>query len=125
MNYLSPQELLFIHYRLTEEMNGIQGIQNLSILKKLAKYVHNNEIFPDKFSKASALLFGIAKKKPFRDLNKQSAALITKIFLSLNKATLHLESQALSEFLKDKLEKATIEEIKKAIVDNSTNLEKQ
>ena len=120
MNYLSTQEMLYIHYRIVEEMEGAQGIQNLSILKKLAHYVHNNDIFPDKFSKASALLFGIAKKKPFLDLNKQSALLLIKIFLSINGATLNIDDPSLISFIKKDLPKATIEEINKVITHRST-----
>ena len=112
--------MLFIHYRTIEELDGAQGIQDLPILKKLATYLHNNDVFPDRFSKASALLFGIAKKKPFLDLNKESALLLTKIFLSLNGENLNIEGSALTDFIKKELSKATVEEIKKVIIHNST-----
>ena len=122
MNYLSSQEILFSHYRLIEEMDGAQGITNLGILKKIAVYLKNNDVFPDKYSKAAALFFAIAKKRPFLDLNNQSALLLTKIFLAINEITFHIEHEEIAEFTKNKLSKATIEDIKKIIIDNSTNL---
>ena len=122
MNYLSSQEILFIHYRLIEEMNGAQGIANIGILKKIALYLKNNDVFPDKFSKAAALFFAIAKKKPFLDLNTQSALLLTKIFLAINGVVFHIENKEIAEFVKNKLSKKTVDDIKKTIIDNSTNL---
>jgi prophage maintenance system killer protein len=122
MNYLSSQEILFSHYRLTEEIDGTQGITNVGILKKIAIYIKNNDVFPDKFSKSSALFFAIAKKKPFLDLNTQSALLLTKLFLAINDVVFHIENKEIREFVKNKLSKASVEDIKKIIIDNSTNI---
>lgn len=121
MNYLSPQEMLFIHFQVTEEMEGIQGIKDLSIIKKLAKYVRNDDVFPDIFSKASALLFGIAKKRPFLDLNGATALMIIKVFLSLNQKNINIGSEEFIDFLNKELSSANIDKIKKIIIQNSAS----
>ena len=123
MNYLSSQEILFVHYRLTEEMDGAQGVTNIGILKKITLYLKNNDVFPDKYSKAAALFFAITKRKPFLDLNIPSALLLTKIFLFLNGIIFHIENPQIKEFIKNELPKASVELIKKMITDNSTILD--
>lgn len=119
MTYLSPAEILYVHNRLVDEMNTIHGVENVPILKRTLKYLHNNEAFPDKFSKAAALFFAIAKKKPFKSNNLVTALFTTKLFLDINKTDFELERMEVSDFVKNCLHRATLEEIKNILIQNS------
>jgi len=119
MTYLSPTEILYIHNRLIDEANAVHGVESVSILKKTINYLHNNEVFPDKFAKAAALFFAIAKKKPFKSGNLATALFSTKIFLDLNKTDFEMERVEVQDFVKNYLARATVEEIKTILIQNS------
>jgi len=119
MTYLSSTEILYIHNRLVDEMDAIHGIESVPVLKKATKYIHDNEVFPDRFSKAAALFFAIAKKKPFKDINTATALLVTKVFLDLNKTDFEIERLEIEDFIKNGLLRTTLEEIKSMIIQNS------
>lgn len=119
MKYLSPQEILYIHNRIIEEVGGSHGAKDILVLKKLIKYTHNAEIFPDKLSKAAALFFGIAKKKPFSDKNLETGVIALEIFLSLNKYTLDISKPAFQRFVNQELSEAKVEDIRRFLIENS------
>lgn len=60
MNYLTPEQVLFIHYRLIEETGGRHGIRDLSMLQSaLARPMatfDRKDLYPDLFSKAASLM---------------------------------------------------------------------
>jgi len=122
MNYLSPEEILYIHNRIIDELDGKHGSNDIMILKKLEKYIHNTEIFPDKFSKAAALFFGIAKKKPFNNKNTETAIATMKIFLQLNKTDIDVSSKEFQDFVRYEFPKAKVEDIRKFLVQDSKPL---
>jgi prophage maintenance system killer protein len=119
MTYLSSTEILYIHNRLVDEMNATHGIESVPVLKKVTKYIHNNEMFPDRFSKAAALFFAIGKKKPFKDINIATALFVTKVFLDLNKTDFEIERPEIQDFIRNGLPRTTLEEIKSIIIQNS------
>ncbi|MDD5731468.1 MAG: hypothetical protein PHU42_01035 [Patescibacteria group bacterium] len=119
MNYLSPAEILYIHNRLVDETSSIHGVESVGILKKTINYLRNNEVFPDKFAKAAALFFAIAKKKPFKSGNLATALFSTKLFLDLNKTDFEMERMEVQDFIKNCLNRATLEEIKNILIQNS------
>lgn len=122
MNYLSPQEILYIHSRVVENLGGKHGSSDIVLLKKLTNYTHNTEIFPDKFSKAAALLFGIAKKKPFLDANLKTAVTVMQAFLEINKSTLDITEDSFQKFINQEFSKAKVEDIRKFLVQSSKPL---
>jgi len=119
MNYLSTEEILYIHNRIVEEFDGKHGVVEPRTLKKAIKYIRNNEVFPDLESKTAALLFAIGKKKPFLSLNKKTAIAATYLFLENNKKTWDIESEIVTNFFKNQFDNAKLEEIK-TLVGNST-----
>lgn len=112
MNYLSTEEILYIHNRIVDEMGGKHGMENPKTLKKAVKYIHNNDVFPDIGSKAAALLFAIGRKKPFSDLNKKTAIAVAYLFLENNQKKLDLSQENIIKFFQDYFEKAKLEEIR-------------
>lgn len=121
MVYLSPTEILYIHNRLVDEMGAIHGVESVPTLKKAIKYIRNNESFPDKFSKAAALFFAIAKKKPFKSNNIATALLSTKLFLDINNTCFEIERLEIQDFIKTGLSRTTLEEIKSILTLNSVS----
>lgn len=119
MNYLSPTEILYVHNRLVDEMNAVHGVNSVPVLKKAIKYIRNNEVFPDKFSKAAALFFAIAKKKPFQSNNLATALFSTKLFLDINNTDFEMERLEFQDFINNCLPRATLEEIKSMLIQNS------
>jgi prophage maintenance system killer protein len=119
MTYLSPTEILYIHNRLVDEMGATHGIDSVPVLRKAIQYIRNNEAFPDRFSKAAALFFSIAKKKPFKSNNLATALLSTKLFLDINKTNFEIERPEIQDFIKTGFPRTTLEEIKSMIIQNS------
>jgi len=122
MQYLSGQEILYIHSRVVEELGGRHGIRDVLTLKKAASYIQNNDVFPDKFTKAGALFFALSKKKPFIELNIPTALAVTKTFLYLNKQGLEISKPAIEEFIRLNLKTAKVEDIACWLQENSKSL---
>ena len=120
MRYLTAPDILYLHFRLTKKFGGDFKIGNIKVLKKAVKYSHNKDVFPDKFSKAGALLFAIARKKPFSSLNTQTAILTAHLFLKINGSNFDLSDPEVISFTKSCLPKAKLEEINHFLKSKST-----
>lgn len=88
MDYLTPQQILFIHYRLMETTGGSPGIRDLSALQAAAARpratFEGDDLYPDLFAKAAALMETLIKNHPFVDGNKRTAITAAGIFLRRN-----------------------------------------
>ncbi|MCR4318741.1 MAG: hypothetical protein NUV74_00185 [Candidatus Brocadiaceae bacterium] len=66
MSYITPEQVLFIHYRIIEETGGSHGIRDLTLLQSaLARPMatfDENDLYPDIFSKAATLMHSIIKR---------------------------------------------------------------
>ena len=94
MNYLTPEQVLFIHYRLIEETGGCHGMRDLALLQSaLARPMatFDNNVF----SKAAALMHPIVKNHPFVHGNKRTAITAASIFLLRNGYSLKASNKAL------------------------------
>lgn len=60
MNYLTPEQLLFIHARLIAETGGEHGVLDLGLLQSAVARPHasfdGQDLYPELFQKAAALL---------------------------------------------------------------------
>ena len=77
MSHLTAEQVLFIHYRLIEETGGIHGIRDIPLLQSavarpMATF-GSDDLYPDIFSKAAALMHSIIKNHPFVDGNKRTS----------------------------------------------------
>ncbi|MFA7308998.1 MAG: Fic family protein [Patescibacteria group bacterium] len=111
MNYLSAQEILFIHNRLTSEVGGRDGLSDLKTLKKAVQYMHHTEMFPDLYSKAAALFFAIAKKRPFSEQNLPTALGSLGVLLAINSHQLPMSDPEVLSFIQKDLTTASVQEI--------------
>ncbi len=102
MNYLTPEQVLFIHYRLIEETGGSHGIRDLALLQSALERpkatFHKSDLHIDLFSKAASLMHSIIKNHPFIDGNKRTAITAASIFLFHNNYRLYASNRELKLF---------------------------
>ena len=102
MNYLSPEQVLFIHSRLIDTTGGIHGIRDTGRLQSAVARPRatfgGKELYPDLFHKAAALMESLARNHPFIDGNKRTAIASAGIFLTLNGFPLGCASKELERF---------------------------
>src|SRR3990172_6365399 len=102
MKYLTPEQVLFIHYRLMEETGGAHGIRDLTLLESaLARPMAafgNSDLYKDPFIKAASLMQSIIKNHPFVDGNKRTAITAASILLQRNNYTLTASNKELEQF---------------------------
>jgi death-on-curing protein len=88
MNFLTPEQVLFLHARLIEETGGSHGVRDLglllSALGRLQASFDNQDLYPDIFSKAAALMDSLIRNHPFVDGNKRTGISAASLFLRRN-----------------------------------------
>ena len=88
MNYLSPEQVLFIHSRLVAETGGIHGVRDLGLLESAVARPQatfdGKELYPDLFKKAAALMDSLVNNHPFIDGNKRTGVTAAGLFLWVN-----------------------------------------
>jgi death-on-curing protein len=102
VEYLTPAEVLLLHVRLIQRTGGSAGVRDMGLLESAlarpqATFGHN-DLYPDLWSKAAALMDSLIKNHPFVDGNKRTALAATGIFLELNGHTLTADNEAVLEF---------------------------
>ncbi len=88
MNYLTTEQVLFLHARLIEETGGTHGVRDLGLLlsalgKPLASF-KDQDLYPDVFSKAAAMMDSLIRNHPFLDGNKRTGVMAGGLFLLRN-----------------------------------------
>jgi len=88
MEYLSAEQVLFIHARVIEETGGSHGIRDLgmllSALGRSQASFEDQDLYQDLFSKAAALMESLVSNHPFMDGNKRTGAIAAGLFLRRN-----------------------------------------
>ena len=88
MNYLTVEQVLFIHMRLLAETGGSPGVRDLGLLASAVSRPQptfgGEDLHPDLFHKAAALLDSIIRNYPFVDGNKRVGTTATGLFLLRN-----------------------------------------
>ena len=102
MKYLLPEQTLFIHARLIDETGGAHGVRDLGLLlAALARpqaTFDGQELYPDLFSKAAALVESLLQNHPFVDGNKRTGITSAAMFLQLNGYKLTVSNTELEKF---------------------------
>jgi death on curing protein len=102
MNYLTPEQVLFIHARLISETGGAHGVRELGLLLSAVArpqaVFDRQELYPDLFSKAAALLESLVGNHAFVDGNKRTAITSAGLFLRINGCHLTANNQELEAF---------------------------
>lgn len=101
--YLTPEQVLFLHNRIIEETGGAHGVRELSLLlsaigRPQAVFA-GNDLYPDIFTKAAALLDSLNRNHPFLDGNKRTAISAAIIFLEMNGYAFSAQNKSLARFM--------------------------
>jgi death-on-curing protein len=99
MNYLTPEQVLFIHSRLVSEIGGSHGVRDLGLLESAIACPRatfdKKELYPDLFTKAAALMDSLINNRPLLDGNKCTGVTATELFLRINGRKLTASPKAL------------------------------
>jgi len=102
IQYLSPEQVLFLHSRLISETGGAHGVRDLamllSALGRPQATFENKELYPDLFTKTAALMDSLVRNHPFVDGNKRTAITAAGIFLKINRHQLYTENWEMVRF---------------------------
>jgi death on curing protein len=102
---LSSEQVLFIHARLVDEAGGMHGVRDLGLLRSAVARPRaifgGEDLYPDIFRKAAALMESLILNHPFLDGNKRTAISAAGLFLLRNGQQLSVTQQALEQFTMD------------------------
>lgn len=102
MNYLTVEQVLFLHSRIIDETGGSHGIRDLGLLQSAvarpAATFGGKGLYSDIFHKAAALMESLIKNHPFIDGNKRTAVTAGGIYLARNGYILETSQQELERF---------------------------
>jgi death on curing protein len=94
--------VLFIHARLIAETGGSHGIRDLGLLQSAIARPQatfdGQDLYPDVFSKAGALMESLLQNHPFVDGNKRTAITSAAMFLRMNGYRLIASNSELEQF---------------------------
>jgi death-on-curing protein len=103
--YLSAEQVLFIHARLVDETGGMHGVRDVGLLRSAVARPRatfgGEDLYPDIFRKAAALMESLILNHPFLDGNKRTAISAAGLFLLRNGQQLTVTQQALEQFTMD------------------------
>lgn len=103
MNYLTTSELLLLHARIVQIIGGAKGVRDVGLIESsLARpraSLSDDDLYPDLWSKAAALMHSLVNKPAFVDGNKRTAFSATELFLNRNGYELRADHSANIEFL--------------------------
>jgi death-on-curing protein len=103
--YLTAEQVLFIHARLVDETGGSHGVRDLGLLmsavgRPLATF-DRQDLYPDIFAKAAALMDSLVRNHPFIDGNKRTGITAAALFLHLNGIRLEPSVSGLETFTRE------------------------
>ena len=88
MNFLYPNQILFLHKRVIEASGGAHGVRDQGLLESAVYRPQASfggaDLYPDLFAKAAALGHSIIKNHPFVDGNKRTGFEAMRLFLRMN-----------------------------------------
>jgi death on curing protein len=100
--YLTPEQVLFLHSRLISETGGEHGVRDLgmllSALGRPQASFEQKDLYPDLFSKTAALMDSLVRIHPFADGNKRTAITSAALFLRVHGFRLVVENDELVRF---------------------------
>ncbi|HSN77608.1 MAG TPA: type II toxin-antitoxin system death-on-curing family toxin [Anaerolineae bacterium] len=100
--YLTVEQVLFIHMRLIAETGGSAGVRDLDLLASAVGRPQasfgGQDLYPDVFDKAAALLDSLVRNHPFVDGNKRVGITAVGLFLLGNGLRLTASNADLQQF---------------------------
>jgi death-on-curing protein len=88
VEYLTLEEVYLLHERLIQLTGGSSGLRDPGLLESAVARPQasfdGEDLYPDLWTKAAALMQSLIKNHPFVDGNKRTAVTATAVFLELN-----------------------------------------
>jgi len=128
MIYLTAQQVLFLHARLVTETGGSHGVRDINLLlsamgRPQASF-DDQDLYPDLFTKAAALMDSLIRNHPFVDGNKRTGISAAGLFLRINGYRLYLSNIELEKFTIEVAQsKYPVEEIAVWLQTNANSVE--
>ena len=102
MNYLTAEQVLFLHARLIAETGESQGVRYLNLLlsalgRPRASF-EQRDLYPDITSKAAVLMDSLIRNHPFIDGNNRTGITAAAMFLHINGFKLDVSNIELEAF---------------------------
>lgn len=102
MSYLTVEQVLFIHMRLIVETGGSPGLRDLALLASAVARPRatfgGEDLYPDIFNKAAALMDSLIRNQPFVDGNQRVGITAAGLFLLRNGQRLTASNAELERF---------------------------
>ena len=102
IKYPTLDEVVAIHFRVTEKTGGSQGVRDwdllASALGRPQATFGGQDLYPDIFLKAAALVQSLSSNHPFVDGNKRTALTTLEYFLHLNGINLKVSQREKVDF---------------------------
>ncbi|MCR4324652.1 MAG: type II toxin-antitoxin system death-on-curing family toxin [Candidatus Curtissbacteria bacterium] len=116
MKFLTPQNIIQIHFELVEATGGLQGLRDLGLLESAVLRSRasfgGKDLYPNLVLKAAALVHSLLLNHVFVDGNKRTATISMIEFLLLNGKSFKATNKEIVIFaLWVENKKPTIEEI--------------
>jgi len=103
LNYLYPNQILFLHARVIDVSGGSPGVRDQGLLQSAVYRPQASfggaDLYPDVFSKAAALGHSLIKNHPFVDGNKRTGFESMRLFLRLNGCDLRASADEKYDFV--------------------------
>lgn len=100
-NYLSIQQVLFIHTRVIDQTGGAHGIRDLHLLQSALSRpkttFDKKELYPTELEKSAALIESLVNNHPFIDGNKRTGITVMVMFLEINDKKIKATNQDIIE----------------------------
>lgn len=100
--YLTVEQVLFIHMRLIAETGGSAGVRDLDLLASAVGRPQTSfggqDLYPDLYHKAAALLDSLVRNHPFVDGNKRVGIVAAGLFLLRHGVRLTASNVELEQF---------------------------
>jgi death-on-curing protein len=116
MTYLTAEQILFLHARLVAETGGSHGVHDLSMLLSAVGRPRassdDQDLYPDLYTKAGALMDSLIRNYSFVDGNKRTGIAAAALFLRVNGFWLNVTNAELERFtLETAQSRHTVDEI--------------
>ena len=102
MRYLTPEQVLFIHARLITETGGEHGVRDLGLLSSAVArpqaVFDGDELYPNLYHKAAALMDSLINNHPFVDGNKRTGVIAAVMFLRINGQNISTPNKEVESF---------------------------
>lgn len=102
MEYLSVAEIILLHARLIQQTGGSRGIRDVGLLESAVARpqatFERQDLYPDLWTKAAALMESLVQNHPLVDGNKRASLVATGLFLARNGHTLTADNAQVLAF---------------------------